>query len=185
MRHTGRTHRIDLDWLFERFHLDPVIQIRFGGTKEQIADFLTKGAFAANQWKELCKLAQIGNGIFKQSRDAKSKGHHVTSDRKKDGCNRSMKSNPDAKAMIAARQAHDALSADDPHSFASQALTATFRPSQGPRNTASRPASSTSSQWSTKQEWDDQAWDNQGWNQSSSSSSSPWKRPSWGEGWKQ
>ena len=40
MRHTGRTHRIVLDWLFERFHLDPAIQIRFVGTKEQIADFL-------------------------------------------------------------------------------------------------------------------------------------------------
>ena len=45
MRHTGRTHRIDFDWLFERFQLDPGIKIRFAGTKEQIADFLTKTSF--------------------------------------------------------------------------------------------------------------------------------------------
>ena len=65
MRHVSRTHRIDLDWLFERFHHDPAIQIRYIGTKEQIADFLTKGAFAINQWKELCKLAQIGNNVYR------------------------------------------------------------------------------------------------------------------------
>ena len=69
MRHVGRTHRIDLDWLIERFQSDPGIKIRFVGTKEQIADFLTKGAFASAQWKDLCKLAQIGNGVFKNQRE--------------------------------------------------------------------------------------------------------------------
>ena len=60
MRHLTRTHRIDLDWLFERLRDDPNIDIRYVGTKQQIADFLTKGAVSGEQWENLCKLAQIG-----------------------------------------------------------------------------------------------------------------------------
>ena len=60
MRHVARTHRIDLDWLFERISRDPSILIKYVGTKEQIADMLTKGSFTALQWKTLCGLAQIG-----------------------------------------------------------------------------------------------------------------------------
>jgi hypothetical protein len=60
MRHVPRTHRVDLDWLFERIRKDPGIFIKFVGTKEQIADILTKGSFTASQWQALCRLAQIG-----------------------------------------------------------------------------------------------------------------------------
>ena len=42
MRHVSRTHRVALDWLFDRFHLDPKIQIRYIDTKKQLADILTK-----------------------------------------------------------------------------------------------------------------------------------------------
>ena len=41
MRHVPRTHRVDLDWLFERLREDPGISIRHVGTKNQIADMLT------------------------------------------------------------------------------------------------------------------------------------------------
>ena len=60
MRHVARTHRIDLDWLFERIRDDPGINIKYVGTKEQIADIFTKGSFTAATWKMLCRLAQIG-----------------------------------------------------------------------------------------------------------------------------
>ena len=43
LRHVVRTHRVDLDWLFERIREDPGVPIRFIGTKSQIADMLTKG----------------------------------------------------------------------------------------------------------------------------------------------
>ena len=33
MRHVSRTHRVALDWLFDRINLDPKIQIRYIGTK--------------------------------------------------------------------------------------------------------------------------------------------------------
>ena len=61
MRHVPRTHRVDLDWLFERVRTDPGVFIRYVGTKEQIGDMFTKGAFTADQWWRLCRLAQIGD----------------------------------------------------------------------------------------------------------------------------
>ena len=59
-RHLPRTHRVDLDWLFERLRQDPSVFIKYMGTKEQLADILTKGSFTADAWKKLCHLAQIG-----------------------------------------------------------------------------------------------------------------------------
>ena len=61
MRHVPRTHRVDLDWLFERIRTDPGVFLRYVGTKEQIGDIFTKGAFTADQWWRLCRLAQIGD----------------------------------------------------------------------------------------------------------------------------
>ena len=59
MRHVSRTHRVDLDWLFERISKDPGIFIKYVPTKEQIADILTKGSFTADAWNVLCKLCVI------------------------------------------------------------------------------------------------------------------------------
>ena len=42
MRHVSRTHRVSLNWLFDRINLDSKIQIRCIGTKHQLADILTK-----------------------------------------------------------------------------------------------------------------------------------------------
>ena len=60
MRHVARTHRVDLDWLFERFQSDPGILIRYVNTLSQIADILTKGSFTSQTWNRLCELASIG-----------------------------------------------------------------------------------------------------------------------------
>ena len=45
MRHVSRTHRVALDWLFDRINLDPKIQNKYIDTKNQLADILTKGSF--------------------------------------------------------------------------------------------------------------------------------------------
>ena len=45
MRHVSRTHRVALDWLFDRIDLDSKIQIKYIDTKNQIADILTNGKF--------------------------------------------------------------------------------------------------------------------------------------------
>ena len=60
MRHVARTHRVDLDWMFQRLSEDPGINIKYVGTKQQIADMLTKASFTAEQWKSLLRLSQIG-----------------------------------------------------------------------------------------------------------------------------
>ena len=54
--HVPRTHRVDLDWLFERCQYDPAIKIRFVPTKDQLADVLTKGAFTAALWQQQLNL---------------------------------------------------------------------------------------------------------------------------------
>ena len=41
MRHVSRTHSVALDWLFDRIHLDPKIQIKYIDTKNQLADILS------------------------------------------------------------------------------------------------------------------------------------------------
>ena len=41
MRRVSRTHRVALDWLFDRIGLDPKIQIKYIDTKNQLADILT------------------------------------------------------------------------------------------------------------------------------------------------
>ncbi len=59
LRHVQRTHRVDLDWLFERVRNDGGISIKYINTKSQLADILTKGSFTESAWKELCKLLQL------------------------------------------------------------------------------------------------------------------------------
>ena len=59
MRHVSRTHRVDLDWLFERISKDPGIFVKYVPTKDQIADIFTKGSFTAEAWNVLCKLCVI------------------------------------------------------------------------------------------------------------------------------
>ena len=56
MRHVSRTHRVALDWLFDRINLDPKIQIKYIDTKNQLADILTKGNFTRDEWNHLLNL---------------------------------------------------------------------------------------------------------------------------------
>ena len=56
MRHVSRTHRVALDWLFDRINLDPKIQINYIDTKNQLADILTKGNFTRDEWNHLLTL---------------------------------------------------------------------------------------------------------------------------------
>ena len=56
MRHVSRTHRVALDWLFDRINLDSKIQIKYIDTKNQLADILTKGNFTRDEWNHLLSL---------------------------------------------------------------------------------------------------------------------------------
>ena len=61
MRHVSRTHRVALDWLFDRINLDTKIQIKYIDTKNQIADILTKGNFTRDEWNQLLNLFNISH----------------------------------------------------------------------------------------------------------------------------
>ena len=61
MRHVSRTHRVAVDWLFDRIHLDPKIQIKYIDTKNQLADMLTKGNFTRDEWNHLSCLFNISH----------------------------------------------------------------------------------------------------------------------------
>ena len=61
MRHVSRTHRVALDWLFDRINLDPKIQIKYIDTKNQLADILTKVNFTRDEWNHLLTLFSISH----------------------------------------------------------------------------------------------------------------------------
>ena len=61
MRHVSRTHRVALDWLFDRINLDSKIQIQYIDTKNQLADILTKGNFTRDEWNPLLCLFNISH----------------------------------------------------------------------------------------------------------------------------
>ena len=61
MRHVSRTHRVALDWLFDRINLDSKIQIKYIDTKNQLADIFTKGNFTRDEWNHLLCLFNISH----------------------------------------------------------------------------------------------------------------------------
>ena len=61
MRHVFRTHRVALDWRFDRINLDPKIQSKYIDTKNQLADILTKGNFTRDEWNHLLCLFNISH----------------------------------------------------------------------------------------------------------------------------
>ena len=61
MRRVSRTHRVALDWLFDRINLDPKNQIKYIDTKNQLADILTKGSFTHDEWNHLLNLCNISH----------------------------------------------------------------------------------------------------------------------------
>ena len=73
MRHVSRTHRVALDWLFDRINLHPKIQIKYIDTKNQLADILTKGNLTRDEWNHLLCLFNISCVSFINSLEAMSK----------------------------------------------------------------------------------------------------------------
>ena len=61
LRNVSRTHRVELDWLFDRINLDPQIQIKNIDTKNQLADMLTKENYTHDEWNHLLCLFNISH----------------------------------------------------------------------------------------------------------------------------
>ena len=67
VRHVSRTHRVALDWFFDRINLDPKIQIKYIDTKKQLADGVPKagpltggGGLARVPNLRVCKHLSMG-----------------------------------------------------------------------------------------------------------------------------
>ena len=60
LRHVLRTHRVDLDFLYNQLLTDPNLHLHFVPTKQQLADLLTKGSFTELAWADLVRMVQIG-----------------------------------------------------------------------------------------------------------------------------
>ena len=73
MRCVSRTHRLALDWFFDRINLKPKIQIKHIDTKNQLADMLTKGNFTRDEWNHLLCLFNISHFSSINSLEAMSK----------------------------------------------------------------------------------------------------------------
>ena len=64
LRHVPRTHRVALDWLFDRINLDSEIQIRYIDTKHQVAD-IWDGSLALDLWDLVIEVLRMTHGIPK------------------------------------------------------------------------------------------------------------------------
>ena len=73
MRHVSRTHRVALDWLFDRINLDPKIQIKYIDTKNQLADILTEGNFTRDEWNHLLCFLNISHSSSTDCLEVNSK----------------------------------------------------------------------------------------------------------------
>ena len=73
MRHVSRTHRVALDWLFDRINSDPKIQIKYIDTNNQLADILTKGNFTRDEWNHLLFLFDLSHFSSVNNLEAMSK----------------------------------------------------------------------------------------------------------------
>ena len=73
MSHVSRTHRVALDWLFDRIKLDLKIQIKYIDTKNQLADIVTEGNFTRDEWNHLLCFFNISHFSSINSLEAMSK----------------------------------------------------------------------------------------------------------------
>ena len=73
MRHASRTHRVALDWSFDRISLDSKIQLNILTSKNQPADMLTKGNFTRDEWNHLLCLFIISHFCSTECSEVMSK----------------------------------------------------------------------------------------------------------------
>ena len=64
MRHVSRTHRVALDWLFDRINGDSMIQIKYNDTKNQLADMKAKGNITRDEWNHFLCLFNIAISVL-------------------------------------------------------------------------------------------------------------------------
>ena len=79
MRHVSRTHRVALDWLFDRISLDPKIQIKYVDTKNPTRRHADQGNFTRDEWNHLLCLFNISHFSSTDCSEVMSKRTHKDS----------------------------------------------------------------------------------------------------------
>ena len=68
MRHVSRTHRVYIDWLFDRINHENAIHVQSVNTAQHIADVLSKGSYLARAFDAIDTLVWFNgtsNALFK------------------------------------------------------------------------------------------------------------------------
>ena len=148
MRHVSRTHRVALDWLFDRVNLDSQIQIKYIDTKNQLADILTKGNFTRDEWNHLLCLFNISR--FSSINSVKAMSKRTQEDAGKE---RVRVRDPTVLASIASKNLGNTKSESQnvPLSSINVQQTGTGRP-------VMLASSSNSSEWNNDDKWSSQEW---------------------------
>ena len=160
-RHVSRTHRVALDWLFDRINLDSKIQIKYIDTKNQLADVLTKGNFTRDEWNHLLCLFNISHFISINSLEAmpqktqEDAGEERVTAKSKPMMNlvsRYSARDPNVVASIASESPGETRSESQiPLSSLNEQQTRTGRPVIGA-------SSSNFSEWNIDDKWSSQEW---------------------------
>ena len=170
MRHVSRTHRVALNWLFDRINLDPKIQIKYIDAKNQLADMLTKGNFSRDEWNHLLCLFNISHfssaecSELMSKRTRKESGEErVTGKSRPSLIARSSERAPSALSSIASESPVETnLESQSPLSSQAEKYDRTVRPVVCPQGGAHQPVvyvhSSSYSEWHIDKTWSSQEW---------------------------
>ena len=78
MRHVHRTHRVNIDWLYEIVH-EENIAVRYVDTNAQLTDILTKAFARSEEFSRLLEICQLHS----QPKSQSSVGNFTRRQRKK------------------------------------------------------------------------------------------------------
>ena len=161
MRHVSRTHRVALDWLFDRIKLVTKIQIKYIDTKKQLADMLTKGNFTRDEWNHLLCLFNISHfsctnrSEIMSKRTQKDSGEERVTAKSKPMVNlvsRCSERNPDMLASTASQSPRKTrYESQIPLSSWTEQQPRTVRPVLGA-------SPSDYSEWNIDEKWSSQEW---------------------------
>ena len=160
-RHVPRTHRVALDWLFDRINLDPKIQIKYIDTKNQLTEILTKGNLTRDEWNHLLCLFNISHFSSTTCLEVMSKrtqedaGEEIVTAKSKPMMNlvsRYSGRDPNVLASTASESPWETRSENQiPLSSWNEQQPRTERPVMGA-------SSSDFSEWNTDERWSSQEW---------------------------
>ena len=145
MRHESRTHRVALDWIFDRINLDPNVQIKYVESKKtQLADILTKRSFTRDEWHNLLHLLNIMNDTTFSCSQFSNSHSFLSAGKQSEMSKRSQESSspgsPTAKARACCLVSRESVSVGQNYSSNPKSLGGvqeTLKRGPGKRNTKS------------------------------------------------